>query len=46
MSSPVPRVFSAEETRQLIAFGPLRQHILDAALQYAAGQIHSPIARC
>ncbi|MHC8944932.1 ornithine cyclodeaminase [Advenella incenata] len=42
MSSPVPRVFSAEETRQLIAFGPLRQHILDAAVQYAAGQIHSP----
>ncbi|MGO1767730.1 MAG: delta(1)-pyrroline-2-carboxylate reductase family protein [Advenella sp.] len=42
MSSPAIRVFSAEETRQLTPFGPLRQHILDAALEYASGQIQSP----
>lgn len=42
MSSGAIRVFDAEQTRQLIAFGPLRQHILDAALEYAQGKIESP----
>ncbi|ETF04589.1 ornithine cyclodeaminase [Advenella kashmirensis W13003] len=42
MSSSTVRVFNVEETRQLIAFAPLRQYILDAALEYAQGKIESP----
>ncbi len=42
MSSTAVRIFNAEETRELIAFGPLRQQILDAAVEYAQGKIESP----